>query len=184
MNNKSLVKLSNSIGIIAIILLLYWVFVFTSIQVFGLKVFRGNITETFYLSVVGILALMAGAVMINVMFNLTRIAEKHNEDSSAVKHISKSLVLLFVLSFPLVFGLLLGGDYITSMKKEKMLIQSAKSIIESNSENSSKLVNYTFDKNLTTLQYVCNAIFDTERQTLSDKLAHDLGRWTELAEHI
>lgn len=147
MNNKSLVKLSNIIGIISIILLVYWVFVFISITVFGLKVFRENITETFYLSVVGILALMFGSLIINVMFNLTRIAEKHNQDDLNVsKRTSKKLGLIFGLSFPLVFGLLFGGDYLTSKKKEKMLIASAKSIIENNKEKSDRLVKYSFDE--------------------------------------
>lgn len=147
MNNKSLVKLSNIIGIISIILLVYWVFVFISITVFGLKIFRENITETFYLSVVGILALMFGSLIINVMFNLTRIAEKHNQDDLNVsKRTSKKLGLLFALSFPLVFGLLFGGDYLTSKKKEKMLISSAQEIIESNEEKSDKLLNYSFNE--------------------------------------
>jgi len=148
MSNKSLVRLSNMIGIISIILLVYWVFVFISITVFGLKVFRQNITETFYLSVVGILALMFGSLIINVMFNLTRIAEKHNQDDLDIsKKKSKKLSLLFGLSFPLIFGLLFGGDYLTSKKKEKMLISSAKSIIEGNKEKSDKLLNYSFSEN-------------------------------------
>jgi hypothetical protein len=147
MNNKALVRLSNIIGIISIILLVYWVFVFIAIQVFGLKVFRENLTETFYLSVVGILALMFGALIINVMFNLTRIADKHNQDDiNNAKKASKRLGLMFVLSFPLILGLLFGGDYLTSKKKEKMLISSAKSIIESNLEKSNKLVNYKFEE--------------------------------------
>jgi len=148
MNNKSLVRLSNIIGITSIILLVYWVFIFISITVFGLKVFRENLTETFYLSVVGILALMFGALIINLMFNLTRIAEKHNQDNiNNIKTTSKKFGLIFGLSFPLVFGLLFGGDYLTSIKKEKMLISSAKSIIESNIEKSNKLLNYSFDEN-------------------------------------
>jgi hypothetical protein len=147
MNNKALVRLSNIIGIISILLLVYWVFVFISIQVFGFKVFRENLTETFYLSVLGILALMFGALIINVMFNLTRIAEKLNQDNVDIpKHTSKNLGLLFGLSFPLVFALLFGGDYLTSKKKEKMLISSAKSIVDNNSDKSNKLVNYSFDK--------------------------------------
>ena len=114
MNNKSLVKLSNIIGIASIILLVYWIFIFISITVFGLKIFRENITETFYLSVVGILALMTGSLIINIMFNLTRIAEKHNQDDINVsKRRSKILGIIFGLSFPLVFGLLFGGDYLT-----------------------------------------------------------------------
>lgn len=148
MNNKSLVRLSNIIGIISIILLVYWVFVFISITVFGLKVFRENITETFYLSVVGILALMAGSLIINVMFNLTRIAEKHNADDPTVsRQTTKTLGLVFGLSFPLIFGLLFGGDYLTSKKKEKMLISSAQSIIENNKAKSDKLLNYSFNEN-------------------------------------
>ena len=107
MNYKTLVKLSNIIGIISIILLVYWVFVFISITVFGLKIFRENITETFYLSVLGVLALMLGSLIINVMFNLTRIAEKHNQDELSVsKQVNKKMGLLFGLSFPLIFGLL------------------------------------------------------------------------------
>ncbi|MBY0425432.1 MAG: hypothetical protein K2Q22_07345, partial [Cytophagales bacterium] len=49
-------------------------------------------------------------------------------------------------SFPVVFTLLYVGDYLTSSKKEKMLISSAKSIIISSTEKSDKLLNYSFDK--------------------------------------
>ena len=136
MNYKTLVKLSNIIGIISIILLVYWVFVFISITVFGLKIFRENITETFYLSVLGVLALMLGSLIINVMFNLTRIAEKHNQDELSVpKQVNKKM------------GLLFAGDYITSRKKEEMLTASAKEIIESNKEKTDQLLHYSFDKN-------------------------------------
>ena len=69
MNAKSLVRLSNLVGTVAIILLIYWVFIFIAIQVFGLKVFRENLTETFYLSVLGILALMIGALIMAVLRN-------------------------------------------------------------------------------------------------------------------
>ena len=83
------------------------------------------------MSVLGIFSLMAGSLMINVMFNLTRIAEKHNKDEVIeAKAISKNLGWAFLLSFPLIFGLLFGGDYLTSKKKEAMLIDSAKSVVE------------------------------------------------------
>lgn len=147
MNYKRLVKLSNIIGISSIILLVYWVFIFISITVFGFKVFRENITETFYLSIVGILSLMFGALIINIMFNLTRIAEKPNHDNNIpAKTTSKKFGLLFGLSFPLIFALLYGGDYLTSLKKEKVLVASAQSILESNQYKSNKLLDYTFDK--------------------------------------
>ncbi|CAH8283928.1 hypothetical protein EV196_103406 [Mariniflexile fucanivorans] len=146
MNSKLLVKISNAIGIISIILLIYWVFIFISIQVFGLKVFKENLTETFYFSILGILALMTGALIINIMFNLTRIAQKHNNDIPNEKKTSKKIVLSFILSFPIIFGLLFGGDFLTSKKKETLLINSAKSIVQDNYEKANKIVNYSFDK--------------------------------------
>lgn len=147
MNPRTLVRLSNTVGTISIILLIYWVFTFVSIQVFGLKVFRENLTETFYMSVLGILALMFGALIINVMFNLTRIAQKHNQDENVIlKSTSKKLGWVFVFSFPILFGLLFAGDYLTSKKKERLLVQSAQSIIKDNTEKANKLANYSFDK--------------------------------------
>jgi NADH:ubiquinone oxidoreductase subunit 5 (subunit L)/multisubunit Na+/H+ antiporter MnhA subunit len=145
MNAKQIVKLSNIIGITSILLLLYWVFTFIVIEVFGLKVFRENMTESFYLSILGILALMAGSLIVNLMFNLTRIAERKNEDEVNTKS-NRRKVMTLLLIFPLILIILFGGNYLTSAKKEKMLINSANSIIESNKTNSDKLLNYTFSK--------------------------------------
>ncbi|RXM42498.1 peptidase [Flavobacterium sp. YO64] len=145
MNAKQIVRLSNIIGITSILLLVYWVFTFITIQVFGLKVFKENMTETFYLSILGILALMVGSLIINLMFNLTRIAEKHNLD--AVNNKSNRLrFLTLILIFPLIAIILFGGDYLTSAKKEERLIKSAESIIAINKANSDKLVNYSFSE--------------------------------------
>jgi hypothetical protein len=146
MNPKQLVRLSNIIGIIAIVLLVYWVFTFITIEVFGLKVFRENLTQTFYMSVLGILALMAGALIINIMFNLTRIAQKHNQDEQVAKT-GKKVGWVLIGSFPILLLVLFGGDYLTSKKKERLLVESAKSIIETNTKKSDHLVNYTFDEN-------------------------------------
>lgn len=147
MNAKKIVTLSNIIGIISIFLLIYWIFIFVSIEVFGLKVFRENMTQTFYLSVLGILALMFGALILNIMFNLTRIAQKHNNDQEApVKKRSKVMVIAFIASFPVIFALLFAGDLLTSIKKEKMLIKSAASIISNNNQKVSVLADYQFDK--------------------------------------
>ena len=146
MNYKSLVKLSNTIGVVSIILLVYWVFSFITIQVFGLKIFQENITETFYFSIIGILALMTGALFINLMFNLTRIAEKHNLDKTLDKKFSKKILSVIALSFPLIFALLMGGDYLTSQNKQEMLISSAHEIIEDNTHKASIIANYSFEK--------------------------------------
>lgn len=149
MNQKFLVKLSNVVAVVSIILLIYWVFIFVSVEVFGLKIFRENISQTFAMSILGIMALMAGSLMINVMFNLTRIAEKHNQDLIVqAKGISKHLIWILLLSFPVILGLLFGGDYFTSKKKEAMLIQSAQNVVDnSNVEKTDKLLNYEFTEN-------------------------------------
>lgn len=76
MNAKKLVKATNIIGMVAVTLLVYWVFALILIQVFGLKVFREHITEIFLMSILGILAVMGGTLMLNIMLNLTRIAER------------------------------------------------------------------------------------------------------------
>ncbi|MHC0446281.1 hypothetical protein ACWA1F_12800 [Flavobacterium sp. 3-218] len=145
MNAKQIVRLSNIIGITSILLLVYWVFTFIVIQVFGLKVFRENMTESFYFSILGILALMTGSLIVNLMFNLTRIAERNNEDAVNAKSNKRKFITLLLI-FPLILIILFGGDYLTSSKKEKMLIDSAKSIVESNKSNSDKLLNYAFSK--------------------------------------
>jgi hypothetical protein len=145
MNLKTLVKLSNIVALIAIVLLIYWVFVFVSVEVFGFKIFRENISQTFAMSVLGIFSLMAGSLMINVMFNLTRIAERHNKDDILeAKAVSKKLGWAFLLSFPLIFGILFSGDYLTSKKKEAMLIDSAKSVVEKYPQKVDGLLNYQF----------------------------------------
>ena len=74
MNAKKLVKATNIIGMVAVTLLVYWVFALILIQVFGLKVFREHITEIFLMSILGIFAVMGGTLMLNIMLNLTRIA--------------------------------------------------------------------------------------------------------------
>lgn len=165
MNSKTLVRLSNIIGTIAIALLIYWVFIFISYQVFGLKLFRDKITETFFTSIIGILALMFGALIINLMFNLTRIAEKHNQDEiTPLKKASKQLKWLLALSFPLILGMLFFGDYLTSENKEKLLIQSAQSIINDNSKKADKLVNYSFDKKwIMETQHILDLLSKTDK---------------------
>lgn len=146
MNTKTLVRLSNTIGIIAIILLVYWVFVFISVTVFGLKVFKGNLSESFYWSIIGILALMFGSLILNVMLNLTRIAEKHNLDKIE-KSSSRRFGWVIALSFPVLLAFLFFGDYLSAKKKEDRLIASAKSVLEIDAKKTDQLLDYTFTKN-------------------------------------
>ncbi|MDR1888186.1 MAG: hypothetical protein LBQ81_02185 [Zoogloeaceae bacterium] len=146
MNNRTFVKLSNVIGLIAIVALVYWVFTFVAMQVFGLRVFQENITETFFMSIFGILALMSGALMMNIMFNLTRIAEKHNQD--ALPPAGKTGVgrwMAIAASFPLILALLFGGDHLSTQKKEAVLTSGMASVVAANSARMAQLVDYRFD---------------------------------------
>ena len=161
MTAKKIVKLSNILCIISVIALCYWVFMFIVMNVFGLKVFRKNLTETFYLSILGILALMFGALITNIMFNLTRIAEKHNSDTTDLKQTNNKIILIcFIALFPIITILLFAGDYLTANKKECMLVQSAESIVVSNKNIIDEIINYDFTK-----KWISNA--STKLQLLS-----------------
>ena len=143
MNYKFLVKLSNSIGIFSILLLVYWVFTFILVQVFGLKVFRANITETFLLSILGILAMMGGTLMLNIMLNLTRIAEKPVEtEVTQIKN--KQGFWGLVLLFPLITAIMFTGDYLTSSKKSQFLTQAANKLVQNQKPSLDQVANYEF----------------------------------------
>jgi general stress protein CsbA len=148
MNYRTLVKLSNIIGIASIIALVYWVFIFITIMVFGLKVFKENITETFFLSILGILALMAGALMLNIMSNLTRIAEQREQmaETMPMQGGKKIRWIIFAASFPLILALLFAGDYLTIRKKEQMMLAGVESIVKDYPEYMNRLLDYEFSE--------------------------------------
>ena len=145
MNKDRIIKISNAVGIVSIILLIYWVFIFISITVFGLKVFKENMTESFYFSIIGILSLMFGALMINIMLNLTKISE-YVEKKDPIINLKKSKLstIIIISSFPLIFILLYTGDKLTSKQKENYLIKSATYLTEQYSDKINQLSNYSF----------------------------------------
>ncbi|MCG8412090.1 MAG: hypothetical protein MI739_12490 [Bacteroidales bacterium] len=145
MNKDRIIKISNAIGIVSIILLIYWVFIFISITVFGLKIFKENITESFYFSIIAILSLMFGALMINIMLNLTKISEYVDRKNPVSKFKNSKLsTVLIILSFPIIFVLLYWGDKLTSRQKEKYLIESATFLTEQYPEKVNQLSTYSF----------------------------------------
>ena len=145
MNKDRIIKISNAVGIVSIILLIYWVFIFISITVFGLKVFKENITESFYFSIIGILSLMFGALMINIMLNLTKISDYVDRKESAKRmNKTKLSTILIILSFPIIFALLYAGDKLTSRQKKTYLIESANYLTEQYPERFKQLSDYSF----------------------------------------
>ena len=142
MNAKKLVKATNIIGMVAVTLLVYWVFALILIQVFGLKVFREHITEIFLMSILGILAVMGGTLMLNIMLNLTRIAERGQEEE--VRGGRKTVYLLLAV-FPILAALLFGGNYLTIRQKRDILTQSSERIVQDNPAQIDALTDYRFD---------------------------------------
>jgi len=141
MNAKKLVKATNIIGMVAVTLLVYWVFALILIQVFGLKVFREHITEIFLMSILGILAVMGGTLMLNIMLNLTRIAERGQEEVRG----GRKTVYLLLAVFPILAALLFGGNYLTIQQKRDILIQSSERIVKDNPAQLDALADYRFD---------------------------------------
>ncbi|OHD19835.1 MAG: hypothetical protein A2086_14080 [Spirochaetes bacterium GWD1_27_9] len=147
MNKEKIVKICNIIALVSIILLLYWIFIFISITVFGLKVFKENLTESFYLSIIGIISLLFGTLIINIMLNLTRIADYiSSKNEITTKRMSKKILLFFILSFPIIFSLLYLGDKFTALKKKQLLINASKNIDLNYQNEISKIIEYRFDK--------------------------------------
>ncbi|QQO10464.1 hypothetical protein [Breznakiella homolactica] len=147
MNAKKMVKLSNGIGFVAVISLLYWVIIFITVQVFGLKIFKEHITEVFIYSIIGILVLMSGALMINVMINLTRIAEKINNDNELGKTTkNRKGILVFLVSIPLIIMGLFLGNFLSTKKIERELKMSGDEIISTYRSEIDTITDYSLSK--------------------------------------
>jgi len=142
MNPKKMVKLSNMIGFISVLALLYWIIIFITMQVFDLRIFKEHMTSSFYFSIMGILALMFGALIINVMFNLSRIAERNKEEEQPPPK-NKKQIIIFIASFPAIICLLFLGDFISAKIMENDLKKSADEMIKTYSHEFS---NYSFTK--------------------------------------
>lgn len=103
-------------------------------------------TEIFFLSIFSIIAVMSGALMINIMFNLTRIAEKHNSDQNYTNRNSKIWVCLLLLFFPLIGGMLYAGHRFSMHERQQILISSANSVLTNYNQYIQDISDYHFDK--------------------------------------
>lgn len=147
MDSANVVKLTNKAAFIAVGLLAYWVFIFVAITVFDFKVFKENITQAFYLSILGVFSLLGGAIILNIMLNMTRISESLESRSTHVaasREISRKWKLAVALSFPAIFILLYVGDLGSSMKKRDVLVEAATYLAEEHRTTIEALGGYTF----------------------------------------
>ena len=145
MNAKKMADLSGRVGFAAVLALVYWVIIFITTQVFGLKLFKEHVTELFVYSVIGILAVMFGALSINIMANLTRVAEKINNDGEAAPE-RKTGTLVFVLSVPLVALGLFLGNHISTQRIAQDLKKSAGDIITTRRAELDTLIAYALTR--------------------------------------
>ncbi len=143
----NIITITNKIALTTVVLLIYWVFIFVCSTVFGFKVFRENVTEMFLLSILGLFTILFGAVILNIMFNLTAIAEKNSgEKQKKPKKISRKMVALFTGSLVVLFCLLYAGDLVTSRKKETYMVAAASSLVEEQKSIIHRLADYTFSR--------------------------------------
>ncbi len=147
MDAMKVVKLTNKVAFFSVGLLAYWVFIFVSITVFDFKVFKENITQAFYLSILGVFALLGGAIILNIMLNMTRIAECLENGTGRVQspsRVTRNWKIAAATSFPVIFGLLYVGDLSSSMKKKEVLLEAATYMATEHRETIDALSDYSF----------------------------------------
>ena len=147
MNHDQLIKGTNRVAIYSTAALFYWVFVFLIISAFDLKIFREHITEIFYLSLLGIFAILAGALILNVMSNLSKISTVMSVargDANTVQKPSRFAIIAIALSFPIICGVLFAGNSFSAEKKKHLLVTAAQSLIAENKDELNAIANYQF----------------------------------------
>lgn len=147
MDSKKIVNLTNRVAYFSVALLAYWAFIFIVITVFDLKVFKENITQAFYLSILGIFSLLSGAIILNIMLNMTRISECMEVKegfSSSSKPAKRKIILISLGLFPLITILLFMGDYASSIKKKESLVSAAEYLAIESEREIDLLIKYKF----------------------------------------
>lgn len=142
----SIVKVTNKVALVTVAILMYWVFIFVCSTAFGFKVFRENMTEVFLLSILGIFAILAGSIILNIMYNLTAIAEGRKVEETGKPSRGFRPVAIFLGSLVAVFLLLYLGDLATSKRKEAYLVSAASDLVKEQSDTISRLAQYSFNR--------------------------------------
>jgi hypothetical protein len=119
--------------------------VFLIVTAFDMKIFREHITEIFYLSLLGIFAILGGAIVLNVMSNLSKISIVISEErgyNPPSQKLSKPAIIAIALSFPIICGVLFAGNSLSAEKKKNLLISSAQSPRQYGASDAAELSQY------------------------------------------
>lgn len=147
MDHDKLIKGTNRVALYGTAALVYWVFIFLIITAFDLKIFRERMTEVFYLSILGIFAILGGAIILNVMSNLSKIstvlASERSYQAAAARP-SKTAILLIVISFPVIAAVLFAGNHLSAVKKKNTLVASARTLMADRRDELAALADYSF----------------------------------------
>ena len=146
MNPKKMVKISNTIGLIAVLALLYWFITSAAAEIFGLSIIQ-TVTQTFSSNISGIFTVLLGVLIVNVMFNFSRIADKISGDAGAAGKKTGIGIIVFICTLPLLIGGLFLGNSLSVKKAEKELITSADGMVRTYRAEIEQMSNYTFSRN-------------------------------------
>ena len=134
----------------ATVALIYWVFTFLIITIIDLKIFRERMTEMFFLSLLGIFAILGGAIILNVMSNLSKISaavSQVNEAMYVQSQASRARLIALGLCFPLIVAGLFVGNNLSAEKKKTVLIHAAENFVTENQSSLTSLADYKFNPN-------------------------------------
>lgn len=138
------IRTTNRLATYAVAALVYWVITFLVITVFDLKIFRERMTEMFFLSLLGIFAILGGAVVLNVMSNLSKISGKLSSVEGPAAKLNWKRVTMFLLPIPIVIACLFAGNEFSAQKKKDLLIASAERFVAENQSSLISLAQYKF----------------------------------------
>lgn len=147
MNYDLIIKTTHRVAVYATAALVYWVFAFLTITVFDLKIFREHVTQMFFLSLLGIFAVLGGAIILNVMSNLSKISSAVSPQAPAESKpptARRWKLLALVATFPLIMTGLFVGDKLSAERKKELLIGSAERLISENQPALASLAAYSF----------------------------------------
>jgi hypothetical protein len=146
-SDMNIAKITNRVALVTVVLMIYWVFIFISTQVFGFRIFREHITDLFGMSILGIFAILAGAVILNIMYNLSAIADARAAEKTVTRSFNDKTILIAALaSFVFLFGALYIGDALNSRRQETRLVEAANSLVKERIDVITKIADYNFSR--------------------------------------